>query len=890
MALTPGSRFGVFEIVGRIGAGGMGEVYRARDTRLRRDVAIKVLPQQLTDDAARVARFEREAQSLAALNHPHIAQVYGLEDGPSPTSGQPTRAIVMELVEGEDLSDRTKHGPTRVAETVAIAKQIVDAIGAAHDAGIIHRDLKPANVRVRNDGVVKVLDFGLARLDASRLPADPVAPTTTDIATVPGVILGTPAYMSPEQARGQAADARSDIWAFGCVLYELLTGRQAFAAATTSDTIARILEREPDWGALPSSTPTALRRLLQRCLTKDPKRRLHALADAHFDLDDALASDTSAVAAGSSPAIARSSRWLALTLLVAAATAALATIWWRDRTGAPAPPPQVLPLTSYPGIEATPTFSPDGRQVAFSWDGDRLDNEDIYVMVVGADTPHRITSDPARDISPVWKPDGTQIAFARVNDDRIAIYVAAALGGSEQRLAEFPGVMMSTAPRGSNDPFVSWSADGRWLVVSRIASDEGRSAIYLVAHDGSERQTLLPASPTSDYAAAAFSPGGSALAYVDSGHIGIAEIALGSPATFRKAPRRLTDFQGYVGGLAWTSDGREILYGRAAYASPTPPYLWRVAADGSSAPQRIDLAGVASFPAVAATGRLAFSRRDLNVDMAVLAEGGGREAIAASTFNEFDASFSPDGSKIAFASDRTGEGNELWIVNRDGSGRRSVTRGKHRPEGSPRWSPDGRRLAFDGLGDDGQRHVYLVDAEGGEIRALAPKRGFFDQIPSWSRDQQWIYFGSNRSGQSEIWRVRVSGGDPEQLTTTGGGVPMESWDGKTLYFSKVTRGGRAVFVKPVAGGLERALGLDVVFWNYFVGKDGLYYTSLPSGRRAPFTYELRLLDGSGKSRRLHEVQLASMSPGLSVTEDGRFILIAGVSDIGQDLLRIEHFR
>jgi Tol biopolymer transport system component len=293
---------------------------------------------------------------------------------------------------------------------------------------------------------------------------------------------------------------------------------------------------------------------------------------------------------------------------------------------------------------------------------------------------------------------------------------------------------------------------------------------------------------------------------------------------------------------------------------------------------------------VAATGRLAFSRRDVNVDMVVLEAGRDREPIAASTFNEFDASFSPDGSKIAFSSDRTGEGTEIWIVNRDGSGRRPVTRGANKPEGSPRWSPDGNHLAFDGLGDDGQRQVFIVDQAGGEIRPIPQKRGAFDQVPSWSRDGIWVYFGSTRSGQSEIWRVRASGGEPEQMTTNGGGVPMESADGRTLYYSKPIQGGRTVFAKPVGGGPEQSLGVDVVFWNYFAGKNGLYYTSLPTGGRLPYTYEVRLLDAAGKTAVLQQHRLASMSPGLSVTPDGTGILIAGVAEIGQDLLRIENFR
>jgi Tol biopolymer transport system component len=890
MALVPGTKFGVFEIAALIGSGGMGDVYRARDTRLGRDVALKVLPDALTRDPDRIARFEREARTLASLNHPQIAHVYGLEEAAtSPTSGIPTRAIVMELVEGEDLSDRIARGAMPLTESVSIARQIAEAIGSAHAAGIVHRDLKPSNIRIRADGTVKVLDFGLAKGYESSAVAAKTS-TATALTTAGETVLGTAAYMSPEQARGQPVDARTDIWSFGCVLYEMLAGRQAFPGATGSDIIAKILEREPDWDALPSSTPTGLRRLLNRCLVKDVKLRLHALVDAHFELDEAAPVHATAPSHPATRGLRIGARTIVLTGAAATLLAA-GTLWWvaADRDQA-LPPMQVLSLTPYPGFEATPTFSPDGQQVAFSWDGEQRDNDDIYVLLVGADLPHRLTTSPARDVSPAWKPDGSQIAFARLDDAQVGVYVASPLGGAEQRLATFPPARISTSVRGTADPSLSWSPDGRWLAVTYIAT-ENSSAVYVIAHDGSHTRQLLPGGEGHDYRAIAFSPKGDALAFVDSGYLGVMEIDPKDPSKQGQPPRRLGAYQGYVGGLAWTLDARELIYGRAPYAAPPPSYLWRLAVDGSSPPQRVDLAGVASFPAMSPAGhRLAFSRRDFNVDMLLLYGDKGRDPVATSTFNEFDASFSPDQSKIAFSSDRTGDGNEIWIVDRDGAGRRPLTRGAHRPEGSPRWSPDGRRIAFDGLGDDGQRHVFIVDEVGGPIRQIPSKPGSFDQLPSWSRNGEWLYFGSSRSGAGEIWRVLVAGGEAQQITRHGGDAPFESWDGRTLYFSKPTRGGRSVFAMRLDGGPERALGIDVVFWNYFPGERGLYFASLPTGRRAPYSYEVRLLHASGKISVLHEVRLASMSPGLSATGDGSTILIAGVTEIGQDLLRIENFR
>jgi eukaryotic-like serine/threonine-protein kinase len=316
----------------------MGEVYRARDTRLRREVALKVLPPLFADDPERLARFEREAQMLAALNHPHIAHIYGLEEVPSAELSHPLRALVMELVEGEDLAQRLARGPIAVADALSIARQLADAIAAAHERAIIHRDLKPSNIRITADRTVKVLDFGIAKALQSDSGAPDSAPTVTGLSTALGGIIGTAAYMSPEQARGGSVDARGDVWAYGCVLYEMLTGRLAFSGATASDTIARILEREPDWEALPASTPPSLRRLLSRCLDKDPKRRLHAIADAQFDLDEALIASTLSSDARDTRTHRRTGR--GGILLAAAVSTLVAVGLWKflPRAGAMLPP------------------------------------------------------------------------------------------------------------------------------------------------------------------------------------------------------------------------------------------------------------------------------------------------------------------------------------------------------------------------------------------------------------------------------------------------------------------------------------------------------------------------------------------------------------------------
>src|SRR3989454_7230080 len=285
MALTSGTKLGPYEIVAPLGAGGMGEVYRARDTKLGRAVALTLLPPLFTADADRAARFEREARLLASLNHPHIGAIYGFEDAGN------VPALVLELVEGDTLDDRVRRGPLAFSEALSVAHQIADALDAAHASGIIHRDLKPSNIKITRDGLVKVLDFGLAKALAAEGsgPDQSTSPTMTEDGTIRGVILGTAAYMSPEQARGRPVDKRTDIWAFGCVLFEMLTGSSAFARETITDTIVAVVGAEPEWKALPADAPGGIRRLLTRCLQKDARRRLHDIADARIELEDAMA-------------------------------------------------------------------------------------------------------------------------------------------------------------------------------------------------------------------------------------------------------------------------------------------------------------------------------------------------------------------------------------------------------------------------------------------------------------------------------------------------------------------------------------------------------------------------------------------------------------------------
>ena len=414
MALAPGSRLGAYEILSLIGSGGMGEVYRARDSRLNRDVAIKVLPADVAADHDRLARFEREAQVLASLNHPNIAQIHGVDD----SSGTP--ALVMELVEGPTLADRIAKGPIPLDEALPIAKQIAEALEAAHEQGIIHRDLKPANIKVRGDGTVKVLDFGLAKAFdpvASTAGNATTSPTLSPHATKAGLILGTAAYMAPEQARGKAVDKRADIWAFGCVLYETLTSRRAFEGEDVSDTLAFILTKEPEWTPLPPETPTSVRRLLRRCLEKDRGRRLADIADARLDLEEGANQVTSAEATP----VPRSARHAMLRggcLGTIAGAAIVATLWLAGSAirGRSVVEPAVfrssilLPgaIANFPGSLA---LSPDGRRVAFVA-SDTNGRSQLWIRALDGLAAQPLP-DTAGALTPFWAADSRWLAFVQ---------------------------------------------------------------------------------------------------------------------------------------------------------------------------------------------------------------------------------------------------------------------------------------------------------------------------------------------------------------------------------------------------------------------------------------------------------------------------------------------
>jgi eukaryotic-like serine/threonine-protein kinase len=496
MALCSGTRVGHYEILAPLGVGGMGEVYRARDVRLGRDVALKTLPECFIKDPERMVRFEREAQVLAAFNHPNIASIYGLEE----SNG--IRALVIELVEGPTLAERIASGPIAMEEALRVAREVAEALEAAHEKGIIHRDLKPANVKATLDGKIKVLDFGLAKA----LGTDTFAAGLSDSPTIPiestreGLILGTAAYMSPEQARGKPLDKRSDIWSFGCVLYEALAGRKAFPGDTVTDILVAVIEREPDWVGLPHNTPDTIRALLRRCLQKDAKHRLHDIADARIEIEEAVRQPVKAASPGFVAAIG-GRRWLLPVLLLAAALLIAVVTWSAIRIAGGAEAnllnlTSVARLTHDPEFSEWPTWSPDGKMLAFA--SNRSGNYEIYVRRIEGGQEVNVTNDPGQDFQPDFSPDGNSIAFVSTRSSRTGmVKIGSGGSGVGNEFRTLGGDIWVVPARGGqarllahDGNFPVWDPSGtKVLYVSGL---EDHSALMEVTADGGTPRAVLP--------------------------------------------------------------------------------------------------------------------------------------------------------------------------------------------------------------------------------------------------------------------------------------------------------------------------------------------------------------------------------------------------------------
>jgi Tol biopolymer transport system component/serine/threonine protein kinase len=916
-----------YRIIKKLGAGGMGEVYLAEDTKLDRKVALKLLPDQFTSDESRLRRFVQEAKAASSLNHPNIITIHeiGQDSG--------SHFIATELIDGLTLRQQLASGRMSLPTALDIAIQAASALVAAHEAGIIHRDIKPENIMLRRDGYVKVLDFGLAKLTEAAFPStNTEAPTVMRFESDPGTILGTAQYMSPEQARGLKMDARTDIFTLGVVIYEIVTGNAPFAGETTLDVMAAIINKEP----LPLSShlpsaPAELQRIVAKALRKDKEERYQTVKDLLIDLkslrqdlelearqafssqtapggsgNEAKASGdratTAQVANVTDAAVARTTSsaeiiiseikrhklgalviLTALGAVIAAVAFGVYKMVGSDRPETPTTQVRPRPFTSFAGSEDQAAFSPDGKQIAFAWSGETGDNQDIYTKLVDVGAPLRLTTNPAPEYNPVWSPDGRFVAFLRQSSESSGVYLIPSLGGPERKLAEtFP------KPATFIEHCLDYSQDGKLLAISDKGSQLDPFSIFILSIETGEKRRLTspPVGLLGD-SSPAFSPDGKFLAFVRAASAGVFDIYIIPVAGGE--PRRLTFDNTQVKSLAWTSGGREIVF--TSWRGGSISNLWRISAAGGSLERVVGVGQRVFSPAISRQGdSLAYTQSldDMNIWRLEVPGSGGRTGpptrLISSTQWEVGAAYSPDGKRIVFASDRTGSW-ELWVSDSDGSNPIQLTSSF---AGSPRWSADGRQIAFDARPQDNY-DIYVISAEGGSPLRLTTEPSE-DVAPSWSRDGRWIYFGSNRSGSMQIWKMPAEGGEAVQVTSQGGFESSESPDSRFLYYAK--RNSPGIWKVPTEGG-EETLVLDfhkAGFWRYWAMTDqGIYFATSETPSR-PVIEFFSFATGQVTQIATLEKPIVQWFPGLAVSPDGRWILCAQLDQSGSDIILVENFR
>jgi serine/threonine protein kinase len=903
MPLSPGSHLGPYEVLALIGAGGMGEVYRARDPRLGREVAIKVLPHDRVADESRRQRFVQEAKAASALNHPHIVTIHEIE------SANGIDFLVMEYVRGKSLDALIPRQGMRLGEALRVAIAVADAVACAHKSNIVHRDLKPANVMVGTDGAVKVLDFGLAKLLTDDRDPDPHAQTRTadDAISKRGAVMGTLAYMSPEQASGEAVDARSDVFSFGAMLYEMVTGERAFASKTQTDTLANVLRAQPKApSTIVPSVPSDLEKVIARCLRKDPDRRFQTMLDVKIELQE-IKEDS-----GSSPPaapLARARSWrpvsrrsLILMTSAAAGGACLLFIGVRylgggNESNSSPSGGRVVPLTTQTGIEFDPAFSPDGNQVVYSWSEDEQHRIGLWQTVVGSTDVRKLTEGTGNDMNARFSPDGGQIAFIRTQDEQERppwplpggssrrIMLVSALGGPAAKVSDFPAARAG----------IAWSPDGRTIIAGRDATDDppGDRGMYAISIAGGNPRAITRAPAPTAHVDPALTVNGRRLAFVSCRstvpvlfdcEIDVVDVDTDLKPT--SSVRRLVAMP-IIRGPAWTQDGKSLVFTGDPEGNQSQ-YLWKVSAEAPGLPERIEMAGrdIGEHSAVASTrARLAFSRLEVDTDILRITLGQPASTLISSSSQEQQGTYSEDGRHIAFSSNRSGP-IAVWVAETDGSAPHQLTHGKNHHEAAPKWSPDGKHIAFDSQSRDGHWHVWVTDADGGQATQLT-----FDaaaqNLPFWSRDGAWVYYVSGHG--REVARVPVKGGSVQAIVKGGTGlIASETIDGTAIVYQPI-EGDSPLLERRIIGGPVRQVLPCVQAGAFMVHPKGIYY--IPCGLKGDVI--VRLVSAvDHQDRPLWTLKAYDGYSGwsLSVSPDGNALLYTSTVNSRADLWTIENFK
>jgi eukaryotic-like serine/threonine-protein kinase len=902
-----------YRIKRKLGHGAMGVVYLAEDTRLGRLLALKFLPEELADDPQALRRFEREARAASALNHPNICTLYDVGEA----EGRPF--LAMEYLDGETLAECIGKRRFTVDELLDLSIQVADALEAAHAKGIVHRDIKPANIFVTDRGQVKIADFGVAQLLADQSPhdiatPDPVGGTLTPQPahswTTSGVNVGTAAYMSPEQARREKLDVRTDLFSFGVTLYEMATGRRPFAGETPEAVFPAILKEVPVSSLqLRPDLPSELDRIISKALEKDRLARYQHAGEIRADLKqlkrviESQGSDRIPTIAP--PSVRRRSALFGASVGVVLAILAfiavgLSVVRYRPE-GAQAPL-YVVPLTSDVRKAGHPSFSPDGNQVVYF----RLNapeapchncglsvTSSLYLKVIGAPGPaRRLTAARAYDFSPVWSPDGRYIAFIRCCEGARAMVLRIPVTGiPEQSLGE----VYTAGP--AEPPELAWLPDGRFLVtVDRSSRTEPR-ALFLFSVDTREKQRLTSAPGSASDGAPAVSPDGRWLAFTRGGqvrHLYLQELS--SEHKAKGEPKQITFEDVATNSPAWTPDGRSIVFTSGPVENAA---LWRIAVSGGGrrgTPERLPFAGEDVYdPAISPHGnRLVFSRtmgggsEIWKIDLPAQGKMVGPVNLISSTKTDEDPQYSPDGARIAFKSTRSGR-YEIWVCDRDGSNPTQLTSSVGPATWLPHWSPDGRKILFNS-NPRGQEDMFVINSDGGTPKRLTC--GPSKVACGFSRDGKWIYFPSDRTGQTQIWKTRAdangSAGGALQVTRNGAVYAIESPDGKYLYCRKKSTPISPLVRVPVQGGGEEAPVLEsVFFFNYAVTDEGIYFIPGPTENR----FSIQFLNfSSGKITRIAPIETPQWVLAVSPNPKARSILYTQNRVGASNLMLVENFR